>query len=204
MKGIIVVLIVLVILLGSALIITNMGSGVTGNIVKEPYCYNKQVTYEESEPYTDKECEEKEFAYSVDFENAIINMNEQRGEEYFVTVKFDITNLENEKGIFYYQTIFELNNFNFGCYHGSNQWTATNIPYNNNLLDTSYSGLSREILAKSTENVYCSFKKATQNDNIYTNKDFIRGNVIPPKKQICNDVIKYRTITKTRTERVCE
>ena len=219
-KYLIPILVVCIGLLSLSLIFlfyNKLPSNGTGNIILDLIateslsCYEVQVPYEEVEeyqetiPYTDKECEEKVLVYNrgkFNMVSSICNKKVEECNKYILGIctdktiyctdrtilcSLELNNLDDEKGVWKV-------GFNF---YKSGSSVIEDTSFQNRLLDPHSSGEARgegNILSKELyETPYsCSYTIIEE-----------------PTKQVCRDVIKYkevkktRIITKYRTEQKC-
>lgn len=201
--------IVIGIIVGVALIILGVilsNSNLTGNVVNEGYqnsqaennyqdnqisdsmfgrnCRQEQVPYEEQEnyyetvPYTDQECENKQLVYKKDTGSCTDWVDNWFSENTPAKYSCTITNLDSEGGVFSLDLGFNI---------GSEQLKETQSKY---------------VYPQSSETFYVERDSAI--DGCFCNEASI------PTKQVCRDVIKYkdiartRTVTKYKTEEVCD
>ena len=155
----------------------------------QPKCRDVQIPYEaqqeytEQEPYSDQQCTTEEFSYSV---NSDYDTNSYPHEgKIRYDINFKITNNEDQAGGFKYQRHFRTLQEDYGC---KSSWD--NVPYEENPENWE----SMYIYAKSTQTIQCNL---LLNSGVeYTS---YLPQVVPPTKQDCQTITKYRETTKTRT-----
>ncbi len=148
------------------------------NCRQEQVPYEEQETYYETVPYTDQECEDKQLIYKKD--NGACTDWEDNWFSENTPAKYScmITNLDSEGGNFALEIGFNV---------GSEQLKETQSKY---------------IYPQSSETFYVQRDSAI--DSCFCKEASI------PTKQVCRDVIKYkdiartRTVTKYKTEEVCD
>lgn len=190
-SGIIIGIAIVVIIIGLVTLIYNSNKE-TCRDVQVPY--EAQEEYTVQEPYTDEECSEKDFSYSVD--TTWDTTSYPWDDKIRYNINFKITNNEDEAGYFKYQRHFRTIHYDYGC-----ETSVNNVPYKENSDEWSMI----RIYAKSTQIIQCNL--LLDEGVEYTS---YLPQVIPPVKRLCETITKYRTVTKTRTvtkyrtERVCE
>jgi len=161
--------------------------------VQTPYDYVEE--YQESEPYTDQECESKTLVYSITnfvFISSTCNNQLEECTNYFLGIctdkivyctdrtlvcSVDINNLDDERGSWTIKfNFYKQSDNSVGATDSPSTWlyphttetiTGTGRITTKELYDTPYS---------------CSYSAVNE-----------------PTKQVCRDVIKYHDVTKTRT-----
>lgn len=185
---------------------TNTISNIFKNCRDVEVPYEETETYYETVPYTDEECETKELAYNIEDINVYLNactQEEERCLEYFlgfcieveeycvekkVGCSVTINNVDNEKGYW----SFDFNILEWGTENiaDSQKRSSTILAQDSQLFQTSATFTGEENAEK---DYYCRVK-----------------NLKPATKQICEGVTKYKdvlrtkTVTKYRTEEVCD
>ncbi len=200
----------LLIIVGVVVVVALMNSNgsMTGNVINsnnEQNCKDVQIPYDyleeyqETIPYTDRECETKNLAYSID--NFVIDSNtcnkyEDECHKWFLGLCTDKTTYCVDKSISCSLLLRNLDNeerggwtMRFSFFEAGTNNVIKNEDVNSLLYPQSQDtvrGITRiqstGVDGDANKQLTCSYQAA----NI-------------PTKQICRDVTKYKEITKTRT-----
>lgn len=177
-SGIVIGIVIAVIIIGIIILASNS--------TKEN-CRDVQVPYEEEETYWDKEsyteieCNQKELSYTKEI--TLCDLDVGFLKIGYANVECKIENIDSEEGTFNIAVGFKCDENEWACYTTSSD---------------------KFIPSKYSSTIKGSYQAVTMD----LKRCFCE--VTPPTKQVCEDVTKYRdvqktrTITKYRTERVCE
>ena len=165
--------------------------------VQVPYDYLEE--YQETVPYTDRECETKELAYSIT--NFVMGYNTCNKQEYickdtFLGICTEKTYYCVDRSVSCSINLKNLDTEERGT------WQITFNYLDQNTRNTIKSEIRSEFLYPQTEETLTSAVRVTSTGvegdaNKDTTCTYQATNV--PTKQVCRDVTKYKEVTKTRT-----
>ena len=207
-KWILPIILGIVLIIGIFIIVSSKNSKTTGNVVNSenedatksckdiqvPYDYLEE--YQETVPYSDRECESKNLVYSATNEKWDYSTCNQQSEVCYekhwygdsdchtfcsdksLSYSVDINNLDEEQG----------------------SWVVNIYFYKqNNLYKTV--PITQFLYPKTTKTCTGAFRVTGDSPAGDANQEYSAGYNIQsiPSKQVCRDVTKYQEVTKTRT-----
>lgn len=214
----VIITLVIILIVGAIILVNQNKPSIHGNVVNsqqsnqntqnsqanssEKLCSNIQVPYDyieeyqETIPYTDRECETKNLIYSATNDKwnyAVCHQWSKKCDSSFLGIPTDCTDFCADKSLSY---SVDINNLD----ENQGSWTVNiNLYKQGNLYKTV--PINQFLYPKTTKTFNGIIRVTADSPNGDANQDYSAGyNVLYiPTKQVCRDVTKYKEVTKIRT-----